>query len=398
MRRAERHPERARPDTGRAPAVAALVVGLAALSPAIAKPPPFLPRELADVVERARQQQRAENPVREAPAPREIVDVATGELTLTEVLAQLSSEDYAQREVATQLLANVAMWDERALAEACATVDLCPEARVRVREALYSRFAASPGPAVGISMSPERSVNGVVILSVMQNYPASRVLRANDVLMRIGDVDLRADPTNQRVQEVIASYQPGDRVPMTILRDEREIVVEVELGQFANLDPNLSQRNEMILRQAWNLRSRRLGLSDDEAAAVAPAVSLFDWRRAAQRASLVRQGTGMVAGGEPAPVPGRLAGGVANIDNSRIGRVERVDPRIAPEPRGADVQRALDERMKLIETQIAELSQRMADARTPQREHEKLRETLEQLALQRRQIMLEMVRWADRND
>lgn len=398
MRRAERHPERALPAPSRVRAIAAIVVGCGVLSPAIAKPPPFLPRELAEVVERARQQQRAQTPAREAPAPREIVDVANGELTLPEVLAQLSSPDYAEREIATELLANVAMWDEGALAEACAKIDLCPEARLRVREALFSRFASSPGPAVGISMSPDRSVNGVLIMSVMQNYPAARVLRANDVLVRIGDVDLRADPTNIRVQEVIASYQPGDRVPMTILRDDREVAVVVELGQFADLDPNIRQRNEAILRQAWNLRSRRLGLVDDAAPAVAPAVSLFDWRRAAQRSSLVRQGTGMIAGGEPSPTPGRFAGGVANVDNSRIGRVERIDARVAPEPRGADVQRALDERMKLIEDQIAELSQRMADARTPQREHEKLRETLEQLALQRRQIMLEMVRWADRND
>lgn len=393
-------PRSSRREGGNAPfrALAPFVLATGFASSALADPPPFLPKHLADVVERARERQRAENPQRDHDAPAEIADVASGELTLHEVLSRLSSPDFAEREAASQLLADVAMWDDRVLSEACANADLCPEARLRVREALFARFAVSPGPAIGIQMHPDRIATGVGIREVMPNYPSARVLRANDIILKIGDVDLRADPTNMRVQEAIASYQPGDTVEMLILRDEREQLMRVELGQFADLNPNTGQRNEMILRQAWTLRSRRLGLDEGSTLAMAPTVSLFDWRRAAQRASLVRRGAGVLAGGEPSLTPGQYPGAVANIDNSRVGRVERVDPRLAPQPRGLDMQKGLDERLTLLENQINDLSQRLSDARTPEHEHAKLKAVLEDLSLQRRQIMIEMVRWADRKD
>lgn len=379
---------------------------LAAAAPAVANagaedPPPFLPRELADVVERARAKQRAETPQRTHDAPAEIDEVASGELTLREVVGMLSSSSYDDRETATRLLADVPQWDDQTLSLVCARAELCPEARARIREALFTRFANSPGPAVGIQMDQNRAEPGVGIAEVMPRFPAARTLRKGDVILKIGDIDLRADPTPSRLQEVVASYQPGDRVDVLILRDSREQLVQVELGRFENLNEGMGMRNETLLRQAWSIRARRLGLEEVAGEPVAVAISMFDWRRATQRGGQARPASGMAPGGEPAIVPGRLPGVMANLDNSRITRVERVDRadvRVGHAPRGADVQKALEDRLSEVETMIGEMSERLADARTPQQELPKLRSALEELSTQRRQILLEMVRWADRND
>ena len=323
------------------------------------------------------------------------MQVASGELSLREVVERLSSDDFEEREAATRLLADVPAWDDQVLSLVSAQKELSAEAKARIREALFSRFANSPGPAVGIQMQLNRSEPGVAVQSVIPNFPAARSLRADDVIFKIDDQDLRSDPTTLRLQEVIASYQPGDRVQMLILRDGREQTVTVELGRFADLNNGIGNRNESLLRQAWALRARRLGLEEAPGEPIAAAVSFFDWRRAAQRGAAPRHASGMVAGGESALVPGRLPGGVTNIDNSRVGRVERADPRIAPEPRAIDVQKALDERLTQIESLIQDLSARLSDARTPQHEHAKPRHAggTRDAA---RQIILEMARWADR--
>ena len=81
------------------------------------------------------------------------------------------------------------------------------------------------------------STQGALIAGVVNGGPAERAgVRPRDVLIRIGDQPVD-DPTT--MLNIVAELKPGSRVPLRLLRDGREIEVEVEVARRPN--PNVTR-------------------------------------------------------------------------------------------------------------------------------------------------------------
>lgn len=365
----------------------AMIVGAATLNAgaALAEPPPFLPPSLQKVVEESR--------ARRVDVSRDMGDVrevAAGNLTLGEVIEQLGDDDLETREDATLTLANASMWDESILAKACELPDICAETRERILSAMFQRFQNSERPAIGISM--ERGDFGIKITGVQQQFPASRTLRANDVLLKIGDVDFRPDPGNTyKLQVTTASYDPGEAVDMLVLRDDRETPLKVVLGRFDDLNGQGGPRTESLMREAFELRMHRIGLNWPRSGVIAAPISRFDWERAS-RASRTNDRGGMMSGGEASLVPGRPSGGIVGSD-PRTSRGERArnDFKQPIDPDNAAVLAAIREKLQEVDREISSVRIQMNDPRLNEQERAQLRERMLELAKQRSALMIAAV-------
>ena len=365
----------------------ALTVGAMTLSAgaALAEPPPFLPPSLQKVIDQARDAQ-----VDETRDVGDVREIAAGDLTLGEVIEQLGDDDLETRERATLTLASASMWDETVLAKACELPDICAETRERIMSAMLQRFQNAERPAIGISM--DRSEFGIKITGVQAQFPASRSLRANDVLLKIGEVDFRPDPGNlYKLQVATASYEPGEVVDMLVLRDDRETPLKVELGRFDDLNGQGGPRTESMMREAFELRMHRMGIGWPRAGAIAAPVSRFDWERAS-RASRSTDRGGMMSGGEASLVPGRPSGGIVGVD-SRVVRVERArnDFKQPADPNDAEVLAAIREKLQEVDREITSVRMQMNDPRLNEQERDQLRERMLELAKQRNALMLAAV-------
>lgn len=88
-------------------------------------------------------------------------------------------------------------------------------------------------PITGAQFDRE-SQEGVRILEVFENLPAARAgLKAGDVLVKFGDVEVR---TFHALQRQLSNRKPGDRVSVTVERNGETIVAELELGRRPGLE------------------------------------------------------------------------------------------------------------------------------------------------------------------
>ena len=105
----------------------------------------------------------------------------------------------------------------------------------RILAVLFVFFAA---PAFVSAADDEKGWLGVmvkiddgkiVIISALPESPAEKAkLQENDVIVKVGDT------THESLQDFvkdIADRKPGDKVTLLILRDGKEIKVEVKLGK-----------------------------------------------------------------------------------------------------------------------------------------------------------------------
>ena len=70
---------------------------------------------------------------------------------------------------------------------------------------------------------------GVFITNVELNSPASQAgLQEGDIITQVGDIPL--DEDNSYVNALF-SYQPGDQIPLIVMRDGEEIQLEITLGE-----------------------------------------------------------------------------------------------------------------------------------------------------------------------
>jgi hypothetical protein len=373
-------------------ALSGLAVTLAASAVSAGDPPPFLPPSLQKIVEEARGKdtsgaQRAEMSDDSIEGLRDIV---AGDLTLGDVIDQLGSDDLAERERASELLANVAMWDEAILAKACELPGVCAERRSRLRAAIYERFLNSPRPAVGITMGAA-ATSGILVERLQPGFPAGRVLRARDEILVIGGVDLRPTKSDQKpLMAAIASFDPGDTVDLMVLREGREIDLQIELGSFDDLNQQVRARPDDVMRHALELRMSRLGfdLDGDGGPAIAAPISRFDWKHASRRIVRPAQNVQLVSGGEASLVPGRPSGGLGTVNPSMALRAERARNDFKQPAGRQAIDREAIEKINAIDELINSLSEKINDPRATEDERAKYRETMLDLARQRQLLVL----------
>jgi 2-alkenal reductase len=97
--------------------------------------------------------------------------------------------------------------------------------------AIYPYFGATPG-----EITPELAAqydlpvdHGAFLMEVAPNSPASEAgIQAEDIVVAIGDLALTAQ---RSFSEALFQFEPGQTVPVTIIRGTEEIQTEVTLGE-----------------------------------------------------------------------------------------------------------------------------------------------------------------------
>lgn len=234
---------------------------------------------------------------------------------MADILSRLDSADASVRDKATlQLLAQVYSLAE--IEAELAKPELSPEQVARLAIAGYSAFCREPRGALGVQFAEGR--NGVELSGVIENFPASKVLQAGDVIVEIGGHQIRGSDTWSAVGLVrpyIISYNVGEKAPITVMRDKRRVTLQVELGSFANLGNQFLDQSEYAGAWAIRLARTRPSMIKD---VIVPAQPDGGWTPDGFSAiDLEYKHRADAQGGN---VPSLVAGGVAG---SRPGRADR---------------------------------------------------------------------------
>lgn len=288
----------------------------------------------------------------------------------------------------------------RRIEEAARGVALTPEQRQRVLAIGFRKFQSEPRAAMGIQ--PDMTTGrGVGLGGVVQGFGASVVLKPGDRIVAAGGRHI--SDWNQ-VRAAIISRDPGDEIPVTVIREGATLNVNVKLGVFTSL-PAAGPLDPAIMERAWDLRSKDL---QDPAAAAEPIPSGLPPAVAMQAAmdvdspvmmQPVETGpsavTGVVAGGEPrggmrAGQTGMLGGGIRlNVpaDARQLGGAQD----LAQAQVQAQMQLQLVQALRdQLDMQIESNKRRQADPQTPEALREALRIQGENLAAERRARDLEL--------
>ncbi len=106
---------------------------------------------------------------------------------------------------------------------------------------------------MGVNLGQEES--HVIVSNVSDNTPAMRAgIRAGDVILEVN-----GEPFSE-ISALIAkvqSYPPGDEITLKLRRDEKEIVLDVVLGDAESLNPQFERSNQQNTMGGNLLSSRR---------------------------------------------------------------------------------------------------------------------------------------------
>lgn len=282
---------------------------------------------------------------------------------------------------------------------------LTPEQRKRLLSTAHQRFLAEPRAAMGIQFDFNApGIHGVGLARVLPGFPASEVLKQGDRIISAAGFSIETQEQDtldaqDMLRAVIISRDPGDEIPITLVRDGVTINLKIKLGSYKDLgnanNANNPPLDALRLAKPWDIRSRDLG--DPEAHKAKPIESGLasaawdrnadadidetDAARMAEAAGLDR--TGIVAGGEP-------RGGVPSPPNTPVAG--RFDPgnRAVPGPRDAglfqaqlEVRRAF---LARIQNDRAEAEQQLRDPNLTAAQRQIIKSRLESYAMQSQAI------------
>lgn len=223
----------------------------------------------------------------------------------TELLDGLKARALSEREAAMEQLTARADVKLDAIDEALARPDLTPEQRQRLLRVAREKFNVSPRAALGVSfdLGPQENV----IQRPIENFPASKVLKPGDQIIEIDGWKLGRRASFRQVSTArpfIISHDPGDVVPITVMRDGEEVKVQVELGRFDRLQMTMPI-DDFELARAWNVREatwdRAWGHEIDAGADIDPYPdrgTISDRELSAAREAMAGMRPSVVAGGQ----------------------------------------------------------------------------------------------------
>ncbi|PJF47586.1 MAG: hypothetical protein CUN48_07850 [Candidatus Thermofonsia Clade 3 bacterium] len=97
-----------------------------------------------------------------------------------------------------------------------------------VGAAAASNIAAAQTPAAAV-MQAEDEEKGVLIVAVPRGSPAAKAgLRRGDIILKVNDVEVN---DAQALRDALAGHKPGDTVQIRVARGDRELTVQVKLGE-----------------------------------------------------------------------------------------------------------------------------------------------------------------------
>lgn len=203
--------------------------------------------------------------------------------------------------------------------------ELSAEQRSSLIELARRRFVMGSRAGLGVQFTPAEVGGGVRIQSTVAGFPASRVLRAGDILVTF-DGETLAGTEGMRL--AIVSRDPGDLVPVEILRDEEPMQLDVELGSFADLGRGRPlELDPATLANAWQRRLERASFPVVRGPVIdARADKSAPLPRVDRRVPAAQNGRGFSNAGldawlasRPVPRPAVVAGGRWTAGFDRIG-------------------------------------------------------------------------------
>jgi len=290
---------------------------------------------------------------------------------------------------------------------------LSPEQRQRLLGIAARRFNTEPRAAMGIQNDGNLGSHGVSIAFLQPGFPAAQVLKLGDRIIAAAGVTI---DTWETMRAVIISRDPGDEIPITVVREGATLNLTVGLGDFTRLRQP-SALDPSILAEAWRLRSR--DLQDLELAKAAPIESGLPAAAWASQFTLLpdeasdfgatRPGDegaiALVAGGEPrGGVQGPIQPPIVqrNFNQRGLPGQNRFIP--APGPQGAPQDAAmfaLQQQMLALrsllqdrQAQLDALNRQLADPTLPPGDRRLMRSQIDALSAQI-QVISENIRRLD---
>ena len=195
------------------------------------------------------------------------------------LIAQLDAEDWLSRDLATIELGELDPGITLEMLESYLALEgLSMEQRSRLELACLRRFALRPKGALGVSFGTIR-VGAIEVQPIPESdeFPASKVLRPGDQIAIVGD---RVIDGSLSLRIEILSRDPGQTLPVTILRGEEVLHFDLPLGSFGDLTGAVRMDPEM-LSSALALRWSRLGIGQHHEKSIGEGITLNDWANAA---------------------------------------------------------------------------------------------------------------------
>ncbi|MFG0298037.1 MAG: hypothetical protein ACF8K1_00330 [Phycisphaerales bacterium JB047] len=192
---------------------------------------------------------------------------------------QLDNEDWLMRDLATLELGELDPGISLEMLERYLhRTDLSVEQRARLRLACLRRFALRPKGALGVSFGTIR-IGAIQVqpIPASPDFPASMLLKDKDQIAMVGD---RVIDGSFSLRVEILSREPGEILPVTVVRDERVLHLDLPLGSFDDLTGAVRMDSE-LLNNALSLRWKRLGIVSQPQGSIGEGLNLDDWRNAA---------------------------------------------------------------------------------------------------------------------
>jgi len=281
-------------------------------------------------------------------------------VAVEQLVEQLASESFVDRELAADELEHNAALSLDQLENQLARSDLGAEQRLRLFRAAMIRFVTEPRAAMGIQLSQDINELGLRITGTVDGFDSINKLRNGDIISEINHWPIRSAGD---LQVAIISRSPGEVVPVIFVRGDQRLSVDVELGAWSAL-ANTGSLQRSALQAAWLHRSReysQLGLPEvidyDAEIAAWEAAATKPWTGPTQR----RDSSGaplrqmVIIGGEARPRPGALAGVTLDrpLSRSARGRASDFPPMLRAHLTKAEMEIvAMQERIRRAQLQL----------------------------------------------
>lgn len=172
------------------------------------------------------------------PTPAEIASTKIDE-AVKQIVKQLDSQSFAQRELATQRLISNNI-DRRQTCKLLSNNDLSLEQRHRLVNYLQYDLRTTPHAAIGvrINLRRARANEEVIVEALIENLPAIEVLEPGDQVISLDGI-----PVNNfdQFRQLISSRKPGDNVAVRVKRSFRQD--EIDDDQ----EPDIRELDFMII-------------------------------------------------------------------------------------------------------------------------------------------------------
>ncbi len=171
--------------------------------------------------------------------------------TIKDVVADLGSSDYKARQTASDDLAS----SDFTLAQieaALKDTSLTAEQRSRLEAAGLRHFRDIPHGALGVEFTGAFDV--AEIANVKKGFPSSATLKAGDIITQIDGEPvtsrISSDRRTSAVRALVVSHDPGDKVPVVVLRNGVPVKLTVEFGDFKDLNNAFPAPNPAFIQSA----------------------------------------------------------------------------------------------------------------------------------------------------